>query len=187
MGLARGKSGNTQKNYELGIICARATLISMKNKKIIAPLFLLVAFVGLAIHSNRVEAAPSESGADWMTDFEAAKSKAQAEGKPMLLDFTGSDWCIWCVRLTDEVFSRKAFVDYADDELVLVKIDFPRDKPQSDELKAQNKALAEKYGIRGFPTIILLSPEGEMIEKTGYRRGGPDEYVSHLKSLLGKG
>ena len=66
----------------------------------------------------------------------------------------------------------------------MVELDFPRGEEQSEDLKAQNKALAEKYGIRGFPTILVLSPEGELIEKTGYQRGGPEAYVEHIKEIL---
>lgn len=122
-----------------------------------------------------------------MTDFEAAKAKAAAENKPMLLDFTGSDWCGWCIKLDKEVFSQEAFKAYADESLVLVELDFPSKKPISDELKAQNEALAEKYGIRGFPTIVILSPEGELIDTTGYRRGGAEAYVEHLKEIVAAG
>ena len=120
----------------------------------------------------------------WMTDFEAAQKKAAAENKAMLVDFTGSDWCGWCIKLDDEVFSEEAFQDYAAESLVLVEIDFPRSKPQTDELKAQNKALAEKFGIQGFPTILIFTPNGDLIEKTGYRRGGADAYVDHLKEIV---
>jgi thioredoxin-related protein len=124
------------------------------------------------------------AGDAWQTDFEAAREKAAEEEKPMLLDFNGSDWCGWCIKLKKEVFDKEAFQSYADEELVLVDLDFPRDKPQSDELKAQNRALAEKYGVRGFPTIILLAPDGEVIAKTGYRPGGAEAYVEHLQELL---
>jgi protein disulfide-isomerase len=86
--------------------------------------------------------------------------------------------------LDKEVFSQKAFKEFAADNLVLVELDFPRSKEQSEDLKAQNKALSEKYGIRGFPTILVLSPEGELIEKTGYQRGGPEAYVAHIKEIL---
>ena len=122
----------------------------------------------------------------WMTDFEAAKVKAKAENKPMLLDFTGSDWCGWCIKLDKEVFGEAAFKDYAAAELVLVELDFPEGKGQSAELKAQNEALAKQYGVRGFPTILLLSPDGKLIEKTGYERGGAEAYVEHIKGILAK-
>jgi len=120
----------------------------------------------------------------WMTDFDAAKAKAAAENKPLLVDFTGSDWCGWCIKLKEEVFSQPAFQEYAEDELVLVELDFPQGKPQSAELKEQNASLARQYGIRGFPTILILSPEGELIEKTGYRRGGAEQYVDHIQAIV---
>ena len=122
----------------------------------------------------------------WMTDFNAALAKAKAEKKPLLVDFTGSDWCGWCIKLDKEVFSKDAFKTFANTELVLVEIDFPNRKKQSKALKAQNKELAKKYGIRGFPTILLLSPEGEVIGKTGYQAGGPEAYIAHLKEMLDK-
>jgi thioredoxin-related protein len=120
----------------------------------------------------------------WFTNFNEAKAKAIKEQKPMLIDFTGSDWCGWCIKLDEEVFSQADFQEFASASLVLVEIDFPKNKVQSDELKVQNKALAEKYSIRGFPTILLLSPEAELIEKTGYQSGGAKAYVSHIQSIL---
>ena len=131
-------------------------------------------------------ASASAAGDGWMTDFEAAKVKAKAENKPMLLDFTGSDWCGWCIKLDKEVFGEAAFKDYAAAELVLVELDFPDPKGQlakgqSAQLKAQNEALAKQYGVRGFPTILLLSPDGELIEKTG-----AEAYVEHIKGILAK-
>lgn len=122
----------------------------------------------------------------WMTDFPAAQTKATGEGKPLLLDFTGSDWCGWCIRLDREVFSQAAFKDFAASELVLVELDFPRGKKQSAEVRAQNEALAAKYGVEGFPTLILLSAEGDVLARTGYREGGAEAYVEHLQALLAK-
>jgi thioredoxin-related protein len=122
-----------------------------------------------------------------MTDFELAQTKAKEENKSLLLDFTGSDWCGWCIKLKDEVFSKSAFKDYAKESLVLVELDFPRNKKQSAEVKKQNEALAQKFGVRGFPTLILLSPEGELIGKTGYRQGGAEAYVEHLKEIASGG
>lgn len=161
----------------------------MKKKQLLPTSFLLAALVltgVFAANRNQIHAAESATGPNWLTDFAAAKATAEAEGKPMLLEFTGSDWCIWCIRLNDEVFSREAFVDYADTSLVLVKLDFPQREAQSEELAKQNGALAEKYGIQGFPTILLLSPGGEEIARTGYQRGGPEAYVAHLEKLLKK-
>jgi len=122
--------------------------------------------------------------AEWMTDFDAAKAKAKAEKKVLLVDFTGSDWCGWCIRLDKEVFAHKEFQDYAAENLVLVKLDFPRKTKLSPELEKQNKGLAKKYDVQGYPTIKLLKPSGSEIAETGYQEGGPAKYVEHLKKLL---
>lgn len=121
-------------------------------------------------------------GEGWTEDFAAAKQTAKSEGKDLLLDFTGSDWCGWCIKLKDEVFSKDEFKAYAKDEFVLVMLDFPR-KQQSADIKAQNAKLKDEYGIRGFPTIYLTDAQGRPYAKTGYKRGGPEAYVAHLKEL----
>jgi thioredoxin-related protein len=121
----------------------------------------------------------------WMTDFEKAKALAKEKDKPILIDFSGSDWCGWCIRLDKEVFSQKAFKDYAKDNLILVLADFPSDKSkQSPELKAQNEKLAKEFGVSGFPTVFLLTPDGKPVAKTGYQDGGPEAYVTHIKKLI---
>jgi thioredoxin-related protein len=121
---------------------------------------------------------------NWETDFKKASSVAKASGKYMLLDFSGSDWCGWCIRLEKEVFSQDAFKDFAKENLVCVLVDFPRAKEQSKELKQQNMDLARKYDIKGYPTVIILSPDGEPVAKTGYLQGGPWEYARHLKKII---
>ncbi len=122
-----------------------------------------------------------------MHDFEAAKAKAVKEGKPIFINFTGTDWCGWCIKLEKEVFTKKAFQDYAKENLVLVEVDFPKKKKQTAELKAQNKRLDKEYGVEGYPTLYLLDATGKKLtEDIGYREGGPEAYVEHLKSLLKK-
>jgi thioredoxin-related protein len=121
----------------------------------------------------------------WMTDFEKAKAKAKAENKHVLIDFSGSDWCGWCIKLDKEVFSQKAFKDYAKDNLVLMLADFPSDKTKvSEEVQKQNDQLAKEFSISGFPTVFILSPEGKRVAKTGYQAGGPEKYVEHIKQLI---
>ena len=121
---------------------------------------------------------------NWETDFEKASSAAKASGKYMLLDFSGSDWCGWCIKLEKEVFSQDTFKDFAEENLVCVLVDFPRAKEQAEELKQQNLELARKYEIKGYPTIIVLSPDGRTVGKTGYLQGGPWEYARHLKKII---
>lgn len=118
-----------------------------------------------------------------MTDFAKAQAQAKAENKLLLLDFTGSDWCGWCQIMEKEVFSQPAFAEYAKKNLVLVRLDFPRAKPLADEVKAQNRALAEQFGIRGFPSIVMLTGDGKPLALLGYQRGGPEVFISELKQL----
>lgn len=120
---------------------------------------------------------------NWLTDYKAAVKIAKKENKTILLNFTGSDWCKWCFRLTDEVFSKDTFKKYADKELVLVKVDFPRYKEQSADVKAFNRELMNKYGVRGFPTIILIDKNESKIGQTGYKAGGAQVYIEHLKAM----
>lgn len=120
----------------------------------------------------------------WYENYDDAMAVAKESGKPVFLDFSGSDWCIWCQRLNQEVLTQQAFKDYAKDNLVLVLADFPKGKAQSQTIKNQNQKLAQKFQVRGFPTVILVSPEGESIAQTGYVQGGADAYVTHLKGLL---
>ncbi len=128
----------------------------------------------------------AEAHGAWLTDYEEARAQAGKQSRPILVNFSGSDWCGWCIKLDEEVFEKEEFKKFADEKLVLFVADFPRSKEQADELKTQNRSLMEKYGIQGFPTILLLDAEGEVIGRTGYQAGGPENYVKHLEELLAK-
>lgn len=115
-----------------------------------------------------------------MTDYPAALKKASKENKLVLLDFTGSDWCPWCMKLDQELFSKKAFKDYAETNLVLVLVDFPQGKKmleQSDALKKQNQELQSKFKIEGYPTMVLLDANGKQLKSSNYMAGGPEAFV----------
>ena len=118
--------------------------------------------------------------ATWQTDFAAAKAKAKAEKKLLLVDFTGSDWCIWCKRLHNEVFDKDHFQAETPKHFVACRTGLPVDKKLPDELKDQNETLQKKYEINGFPTVLLLDPEGQVVARTGYQAGGPEGYVKQL-------
>ncbi|MCU0858397.1 MAG: thioredoxin family protein, partial [Pontiellaceae bacterium] len=120
----------------------------------------------------------------WQTDYDAALKQAAAENKYVLIDFSGSDWCGWCIKLDDEVFSQKEFIDYASANLICLLVDFPRGKPQTDEQKKKNEALAKKYNIEGFPTVLILNPQGLVVQRDGYQRGGAANYVDFIKSVI---
>ena len=129
-----------------------------------------------------LSAAPLLAADGWLTDFDEAKKIAQKEHKDILVDFTGSDWCGWCIRLKKEVFDQADFTA-ASKDFVLVELDFPQKKKQPPEMKAKNSALATQFNIEGYPTILLLDAQGEPYAQTGYQEGGAKKYLEHLAEL----
>ena len=105
-----------------------------------------------------VSSAFSKELEGWSTDLEKAFAQAKKEKKPVLVEFTGSDWCPPCIAMRKNVFTKKEFVDKASKNFVLVELDFPNG---DEEVKKKNQPYAEKYKIEGFPTVILFSPEGK--------------------------
>ncbi len=100
---------------------------------------------------------------EWISDFDVAKAQAAKEGKAILADFTGSDWCGWCIRLRQTILDTPAFETYAKDKFVLAEIDLPNGPKISDELKAKNRKLCERYRIEGFPTLLVMDTEGRVM------------------------
>lgn len=126
-------------------------------------------------------------GEGWTSNFEAAKKQAAEQKKDLLIDFTGSDWCGWCIKLNEEVFKHDAFKTGVKDSFVLVELDFPKDKSKlTEETQKQNKELSGKYGVKGYPTILLADAQGKPYAATGYQKGGPEKYVDHLNELRGR-
>jgi thioredoxin-related protein len=118
---------------------------------------------------------------NWGTDLPKAQAQAKADKKLVLLDFTGSDWCPWCIKFDNETLDTDKFAQYAKSHLELVLADFPNKKPQNDALKAANAALKDKYKIEGFPTFVLLDTDGkELGRQVGYAPGGPEAFIAKL-------
>jgi protein disulfide-isomerase len=160
----------------------------MKFKFMLAVVFCVSAATLCMAEAVKSEESPSKKAVVgnpvWLTSLAEAKAEAAKRKVSILADFSGSDWCGWCIKLEKEVFSTEAFRKYASENLVLLLVDFPRTKPQSDEIKKQNNELAEKFGIEGFPTILLLDAGGALLGRTSYLPGGGDNYVMHLRKLL---
>ncbi|MCK5686975.1 thioredoxin family protein [bacterium] len=123
------------------------------------------------------------SGVEWLDSLEKAQKIAVKEKKDILIDFTGSDWCGWCIRLDNEVFSKEEWKKSALKKLVLVKLDFPSKLVQTEEKKKYNRSLSKKYFVQGYPTIILMDATGQVYGKTGYKKGGPEAYLKHIDEL----
>ena len=149
-------------------------------KKIIAVLFILGTF---GIQAQE---------AKWLDDVDEAIKVSQETKKPILANFTGSDWCGWCIRLDREVFSKKEFSTWANENVVLLTVDFPKHKKLSPEQKVNNNQLKNAFQVRGFPSVWLFSPgEGEnpkqgikALGKTGYAKGGPEKWIATVAPYL---
>ena len=121
------------------------------------------------------------SDSTWSTDFSRSLDQARADGKTVLLDFTGSDWCPWCIKFDHEVLETAQFASYAQSKLELVLVDFPRTKPQDDALKQANRALADRYHVTGYPTFVLVNYAGnELGRQVGFHEGGPGAFIAEL-------
>lgn len=123
---------------------------------------------------------------NWLTNLEEAKIKAQAESKNIVLVFSGSDWCTPCIKLEKNIWMSDEFKNEAAEKWILVKANFPRKKANqlSQEQTKHNRQLAEKYNKEGsFPLVVILSPEGKLLGKTGFKNISPSEYIDMIHSL----
>ena len=140
-----------------------------------------LAIFSPALLTNAAEAAEVE----WLTDYEQARENAREVNRPILANFSGSDWCGWCIRLDREVFSHTEFKQYAREHLILFNADLPSGTELPATLTRQNQGLVRRFGVMGFPTVLLLEHDGTVIAQTGYRPGGAADYVEHLAESIG--
>jgi protein disulfide-isomerase len=120
----------------------------------------------------------------WTQDAASATAHAKRDNKLVLLNFTGSDWCGWCIRLHQEVFSKPEFEGYAKKHLVPCTVDFPQQRAISATQLAKNRALADQYGVRAYPTLILINGHGKEVWRGGYRPGGPSALIGEWSSVV---
>jgi len=129
----------------------------------------------------------------WETNVEKAAQLAMKTNKPLLLFFTGSDWCGWCIRLQKEVLKTAEFANWAQENAVLVELDFPRRTPQQPEIQQQNSALQQMFQVQGYPTIWFAKPgikDGKIsldrMGSTGYVAGGPAKWLEAANQIVAK-
>lgn len=138
----------------------------------------------IVVRENKEKAAQVttvQAQAGWIANYDRALDIAKAQNKKILLNFTGSDWCGWCIKLDKEVFSQAKFLNYAKDNYVLVKLDFPKRSQLPAGLKQQNERLAKKFNVRGFPTVVVLNSNGKKYSTGGYVRGGPSAFIASIQ------
>ena len=145
----------------------------------LSPTISLLALTALAsLTFSTVQAAEG-----WTEDFEAAKKLAAEEKKDLLMDFTGSDWCTYCIKLQKEVLSKPEFIATVPKSFVLVELDYPQEKAQDEKIKAQNEKLQKEYSIDGYPTVLLADASGRVYAKTGYMPGGAAPYLAQIEEF----
>lgn len=168
--------GDFVMKYLLGLFCALAALgVSQEAEA-----------VDYSSSGDSSSMMTSMGGVQWETNFQRALKTAQEQNKPILILFTGSDWCTWCIRLENEVFSMPAFAERMRDKFVYVKLDFPHSTKLPPDVAAQNNSLKTKYGVQGFPSVIVLNSRGEKIGSLGYQAGGPGNYSQLLLNIINK-
>ena len=122
----------------------------------------------------------------WQQNFDNALRLSKESGKPVFAFFTGSDWCGWCIRLDREILSKQEMKKYLSDNFILFKADFPQQNPPPENIMVKNHELMQKYGVRGFPTIVITDASGKALGMTGYMRGGPDAMKKALDKYVKK-
>ena len=131
---------------------------------------------------------------EWETDLNKAIGQSYETKKPIMLFFTGSDWCGWCIRLQNEVFRTETFTQWAKENVILVELDFPRKKEQPQTIKDQNRQLQQMFGVQGYPTCHFVMPtptdDGRInlasLGQNGYMAGGPDAWIAKVSEFLPK-
>ena len=152
----------------------------MKLFPVSATLFAVAALLTIApTASLHAQGKPG-----WTDNEKQALEKAKTDKKMVLMDFTGSDWCGWCMKMDKEVFSTPEFKEYAKDNLVLVELDFPHQKYIAPTTKKQNAELQTQYKVEGFPTMVVLDADGKELKTFGgYQEGGAKAFIDQLKAL----
>jgi protein disulfide-isomerase len=153
-------------------------------------LFILLAFLVLGCNSINAKQALIEEKSGipnhkyWLTDMNKAQAIAKAEGKDILMFFTGSDWCGYCILLVDEVFNQAEFIDYAKNNFVLVDLDFPDGESViTPKQRQHNEKWGEKFSVENFPSVILTDASANAYAISGYHEGGSKNYIKLLTQL----
>jgi thioredoxin-related protein len=160
----------------------------MSKKSVRAGIILgVLALAAIGIFMNTSAFSQGVKAGEWTQDYDAALKVAQKEGLPLLLNFTGSDWCSWCRLMQRNVFSRAEWEQYAKDKILLVTLDFPKNKNLvSPEDAARNNRLQQKYGVQGYPTYMVLDSDGKTV--LGKLGAGRDktarDFIDEMEEVL---
>lgn len=145
----------------------------------------LIPFLAcIAVFCTATAHAQHGEGVEWLNSYEKALAESEQSNRPIVILFTGSDWCGWCKKLEKEVFNTREFAQRTSDKFVFLMLDFPMYTRQSGAQKAHNEKLKKQFGVRGFPTVILLDEKQQKITSTGYQAGGGRKYADYLIKVV---
>ncbi len=175
----------------LSVVCiGQTTKKTTKTKKTVAKTEKKVEKKEVAVTEKVATSKMEKGGLTWYTDLAEASAAAQKASKPLMLFFTGSDWCGWCKRLEADVFSKPEFKTWSDGEVIMLVVDFPRASILSEAQKAQNMKLQQKFSIQGYPTIVFSKVEGDNFNLTEMGRSGymanAAEWIKNANTSIGK-
>jgi protein disulfide-isomerase len=156
-------------------------------------IFLLLCFASLSLSSQTAESAYKAENEGWLINLDEAYAQSKKSGKPILANFTGSDWCGWCKRLTKDVFSKNDFKTWASDNVILLELDYPRRKKLPEDIRSQNSGLQRAFKVRGYPTIWVFNIDKDSagkyqidaLGKTGYTKTVA-EFTTGINKMIDK-
>jgi protein disulfide-isomerase len=147
-----------------------------------------VAILGLALAGESRGQQPNtiRPYAEWVVSYNKAVEQAKQTGRPIMLVFSGSDWCTWCQKLSQEVFTTHEFARWSTDNVIKVEVDFPMSHALPEEIRLQNEKLKNKFGreIASYPTVLFISADGEILGKTGYVAGGARNWIAAAQDVV---
>lgn len=128
------------------------------------------------------EAKADDSGIVWVTDVETAFKLSKKTDKPVFAFFTGKKWCGWCKKLVAQVLSKPEFAKYANENYIMLELDFPR--RDRSKITPEMVQLSRQFGVKGYPTVLLLDHKKNLLGRTGYKPMTPAQYIQHLEGLV---
>jgi len=155
--------------------------------KTIKHLSIAIFVLSISFSITSFKLGEDEPELKWYTNMELAQVQAKLEHKTILMSFSGSDWCVNCMRLDKTLFQSKAFEIYAKANLILVKVDFPSKKKNklSKPQQSLNDALADKYNKKGvFPLTLVLTADASLLGTMKIALNSADAYITHLKTII---
>ena len=153
----------------------------MKRFKLVA----LLLFFGAALMAQSAESSYEAHNPGWMVDLDKAYELSQKEGKPIMANFTGSDWCGWCKRLTASVFSKDEFKTWAEDKVILLELDFPRRSKIPEKYQKQNYSLQQAFKVTGYPTVWVFNLDKDDSGKFQIAALGKTGYAPSVEQFTG--